>query len=43
MTEKKKRGPEPEVVKIEGDWQDAVRAALQRPRPAPKPKKRKKK
>jgi len=33
-TESKKRGPDPERVKIEGmDWTDAVAHALQKPMP----------
>jgi hypothetical protein len=36
---KGKTGPEPERVKIIGDWQKAVGAALKKP---PMPKKRKK-
>lgn len=42
--DKKKRGPEGQTVKIEGDWQDAVKSALAKKRPAggwPKPKPRK--
>jgi len=31
-----KRGPEPEHVHIEGDWEDAVKKALKKP-PPPKP------
>lgn len=34
MTEKReKRGPKPETVKIEGDWEDAVKTALEKTRP----------
>jgi len=42
---KKRRGPEPERVKIEGmDWQEAMAKALQKRLPAKqKPPKRKKK
>lgn len=29
----KKRGPKPEVLKIEGDWKDAVTAAMKRGKP----------
>ena len=45
VEEKKKRGPEPERVKIEGmDWQEAVAKALQKAAaPKAKPKKRRKK
>jgi hypothetical protein len=45
MTKSSKPGPKPEVVKIEGDWQDAVVRALEKPRPPkgwPKPEKLKK-
>ena len=31
--EKNKRGPKPETLKIEGDWEDAVGKALKKPRP----------
>ena len=41
-TYKPKRGPEPERVKIDGDWREAVARALQKAA-AHKPKKRKKK
>lgn len=34
---KKKPGPKPEALKIEGDWKDAVKTAIQRGKP-PKPK-----
>lgn len=34
MPEKKpKPGPEPERLKIEGDWEDAIKKALKTPRP----------
>jgi hypothetical protein len=33
---RKKPGPKPEVVKIEGDWEDAVKVAMKRGKP-PKP------
>lgn len=36
-SEKKKRGRKPEVLKIEGDWKDAVKTALERGKP-PTPK-----
>lgn len=39
---KKKRGPPPDTLKVEGDWRDAVKKALEKKRPAsgwPKPKK----
>lgn len=29
----RKPGPDPEVVKIEGDWKDAVRKALKKGKP----------
>lgn len=29
-----KRGPKPETVKIEGDWEEAVKTALDKKRPA---------
>jgi translation initiation factor 1 (eIF-1/SUI1) len=29
-----RRGPSPETVKIEGDWESAVRKALKKKRPA---------
>lgn len=38
--DKKPPGPEPERLKIEGDWQDAMKQALKKPRPPggwPKP------
>lgn len=36
MTEKKPkpRGPDPDQLKIEGDWEEAVRKALRKKRPA---------
>lgn len=37
-------GPEPERVKLEGDWEQSVKGALAKPRPAggwPKPDKKK--
>lgn len=34
-TEKTNTGPEPERLEIEGDWQDAVKTAIESP-PAPK-------
>ncbi len=43
MAHRKKRpGPDPERVKIEGDWEEAVGEALKKPRPEdgwPKPEK----
>lgn len=30
MSEKRKRGPKPDRLKIEGDWEDAVDRALQK-------------
>jgi hypothetical protein len=33
VTPKKKRGPKPETLKIEGDWKDAVGHALKRGKP----------
>jgi hypothetical protein len=36
----KPRGPKPEILKIEGDWKDAIRESLKKKRPAggwPKP------
>jgi hypothetical protein len=29
----KKRGPKPEIVKIEGDWTEAVKQAMKRGKP----------
>jgi hypothetical protein len=45
MTEKKPkqpRGPDPEHLKIEGDWEEAVKKAIRKKRPpaAPKPPRR---
>lgn len=34
---KRPRGPEPERLKIEGDWEDALRTALRKPPPPTKP------
>ena len=47
MIEKKKprpRGPDPEHLKIEGDWEEAVKKAVRKKRPpaAPPPTPRKK-
>jgi hypothetical protein len=36
---KKKRGPKPQVLKIEGDWMDAIGRAMRAGKP-PKAKKR---
>jgi hypothetical protein len=39
----RKRGPEPDSLKIEGEWEDAVKRALQKKHPAsgwPKPPKK---
>src|ERR1041385_934296 len=36
----KKRGPKPETLTIEGDWKDAVAAALKRGKPSLENKKR---
>jgi len=41
IQKKKKPGPLPEVLKIEGDWKDAVKKALRVKKPVdgwPKPK-----
>lgn len=41
-----KRGPQPEIVKIEGDWRDAMKKALEKKPPKkgwPIPNKRKSK
>ena len=46
MPNKKKPGPEADTLKIEGDWEDAIKKALAKKRPAtgwPKPKKAPKK
>lgn len=37
VTPKNKPGPKPETLKIEGDWEEAVKKALTRGKP-PKPK-----
>lgn len=40
MSGESKRGPKPEHVKIEGDWEDAIDTALRKKRPVggwPKP------
>jgi hypothetical protein len=37
VTRKKKPGPKPDTLKVEGDWKDAVQHALKRGKP-PKPK-----
>jgi hypothetical protein len=42
---KKHTGPKPEVLKIEGDWKDAIKKSLAKKPPAegwPKPKPRRK-
>jgi len=31
---KKKTGPKPEIVKIEGDWRDAVKRSLTKHKPS---------
>jgi hypothetical protein len=36
VTPRKKPGPEPETLKIEGDWKDAIGKAIKRGKP-PKP------
>jgi hypothetical protein len=33
VTRKGKPGPKPETLKVEGDWKEAVKKALQRGRP----------
>jgi hypothetical protein len=33
-TKRTAKGPEPERLKIEGDWKAAVRTAMQKPKPA---------
>jgi hypothetical protein len=43
-TTKKSHGPAPEVLKIEGNWKDAMRKLISKKRPAggwPKPEKKK--
>ena len=35
--DRKHPGPDPETLKIEGDWEDAVRKALRKPPPAKRP------
>ena len=37
LPSKKKPGPRPDTLKVEGDWKDAVSKALKRGKP-PKPK-----
>jgi hypothetical protein len=39
---KRPRGPEPERLKVEGEWEDAVKTALKKPPPprAPEPAKK---
>ena len=29
-----KRGPKPEILKLEGNWEDAIKRSLQKKRPA---------
>jgi hypothetical protein len=29
----KKRGPEPEVLKLDGNWKDAIKKSLQKKKP----------
>ena len=36
---KRKRGPEPETLKIEGDWEEAVKKAIHKPPARRTPKK----
>jgi hypothetical protein len=33
QTKKRRPGPEPEVVKIEGDWKDAMKKLISKKRP----------
>ena len=33
MTEAEKRGPKPDNLKVEGDWEDAMKKALRKKRP----------
>jgi len=40
MSAKKKPGPKPDVLKIEGDWKDAVSHALKRGKPPADPPKK---
>jgi hypothetical protein len=42
-TKRKQRGPAPEVLKIEGDWKDAVAKMLRAPQSKPPPAKKRKK
>jgi len=39
---KKQRGPEPEILKIQGDWRDAMKKALKKKAPKKNWPKRKK-
>lgn len=45
LADKRKRGPEPEVIKIDSDWREAMKKALQKKPPTrwPKPKRKPKK
>lgn len=38
--EAKKRGRKPELLKLEGDWKDAVKSALKRGKPPREPSKK---
>lgn len=33
-SKKKKTGPKPEIVKIEGDWRDAVKRSFEKHKPS---------